>query len=163
MAQWLAQATHNRLVAGSTAIRLTFRLDILAQIEPRLNGLLEHVWKIEIMSGPEISWMPPWYGIPPEEQATAFQSRLEVEITKAHTLWGQIALVVGRRRDQDEILVKLTDGRFAAIHLVWSDDPRSYSAEWPPAVIYKSLDDFVASMRADADEFTNDDTTTRST
>ncbi len=110
------------------------------------------------MIEPQIPWRLPWHGLAPEQQATAFQSRLAVEITEVHPLWGKIALVLGRRVDQDEILVKLTDGRFARIHLVWSDNPRAYSAEYPWTTIYESLDDFAASMEKDAAEYANDDT-----
>ncbi len=109
------------------------------------------------MSERQIPWRLPWYGPLPEPQALALQSRLAVEITKVHPLSGKIAVVVGRRKDQDEILVKLTDGRFARIHLVWSDNPQAYSAEWPWTVIYDSLDDFVASMEADAAEYRAND------
>ena len=41
-------------------------------------------------------------------------------MTGRHPLCGQVATVIGRRIDNDDVLVALSDGSYVNVHLTWS-------------------------------------------
>jgi hypothetical protein len=76
------------------------------------------------------------------------QSRLELEITPKHPLYGKRATAIGRRIDCDVVLVRISDGTFANVHLVWSSlGSEHHLGKYPSRFPYGSLDAFIEAMR----------------
>jgi hypothetical protein len=101
----------------------------------------------------DISWKLPWRALQFQAEISHIQRQLELEITERHPLWGKGAVVIGRRDDQDDVLVTLNDGKYANVHLVWDSSPGVFPAEYPSVVIYNFLDEFVSAMDEDALEY----------
>ena len=64
-------------------------------------------------------WLEPWYPIDREEERGALLAELQREIDSTHSLRGLAAAAVARRRDNDDVLFALADGRLAVVHLTW--------------------------------------------
>jgi hypothetical protein len=97
------------------------------------------------MSMPRIEWKRPWKPLDLESEMSAVQRQLELEITPKHPLYGKRAIVIGRRIDRDDILVRLSDGAFANVHLVWGSlTPEHHSGKYPSWFLYGSLDAFIS-------------------
>ena len=106
------------------------------------------------MSKNEPAWLAPWRPLATEQEAIALQRQLDREMTARHPLFGHGATVKGRRIDNDDIVVVLSDGAYALVHLTWrvSDGgrlPDKYP-EWRP---YGPLEDFVAAMLKDSQAY----------
>jgi hypothetical protein len=110
------------------------------------------------MNAPEISWKLPWYPIQSQAEIHAVQHQLEMEITENHPLSGKDALVIGRRIDNDDVLVKLNGGKYARVHLVWGITPAQFSTEYPRTLMFESLDDFLYLMEEDVLVYGEDET-----
>ena len=107
---------------------------------------------------PEISWKIPWYLLDSQVEILALQQRLETEIQKGHPLFEKDSQVIGRRIDYDDVLVKLSDGKYAKVHLVWGGIPVADSGKFPSTVIFESLNDLISSMNEDAYAYGEDET-----
>ena len=107
------------------------------------------------MSQHEISWMLPWRALQFQPEIPHVQKQYEMEIAPPHPLWGKKGQVIGRRVDCDDVVVALNDGTYAIVHLVWASGPGpgAFPAQYPSAVFYKSLGEFVAAMNEDAEEY----------
>lgn len=84
------------------------------------------------------------------------QRQLEQEIGPAHPLHASRPVVIGRRIDCDDVVVRLNDGTYANVHLVWGSGPGAFPAEYPSWFAYGSEAAFLAAMRADATEYNSD-------
>ena len=102
------------------------------------------------MNFPEISWKMPWYLLDSQVEILAVQQRLETEIQKVHPLFEKDAQVIGCRIDNDDVLVKLSDGKYAKVHLVWGEVPVADSSEFPSTIIFENQNDFISVMNEDA-------------
>lgn len=109
-------------------------------------------------NSPEISWKIPWRMLDSQVEILALQSQLETEIKKKHPLFEKDAQVIDRRVDNDDVLVKLIDGKYAKVHLVWGSIPVADSAEFPRIVIFESLNDFISAMDDDSFTYGEDET-----
>jgi hypothetical protein len=105
----------------------------------------------------EISWKTPWIPVNSQVEILALQHRIETEIRKAHPLFDKDAQVIGRRIDNDDVVVKLRDGKYTVVHLVWGEIPVAESPQFPSTVLFASLDDFLSVMDADALPYTEDE------
>jgi len=109
------------------------------------------------MNPDDIHWKLPWRPLRYAGEVPGLQQRLEKEITPPHPLWGQGAQVIGRRIDCDDVVVSLTGGRYACVHLVWGARPEPFPARYPHAFIYPSFAEFQADMEEDARAYGEDD------
>jgi len=95
-----------------------------------------------------IRWLEPW------EAATAgLEAELVREISAGHPLHNVKAISVGRRTDSDDVLFFLPEHSqpLVVVHLTWT---KEFSAKWPWAVFYSSVDDWVnRCMKPDHDEY----------
>ena len=106
------------------------------------------------MTTPEIKWRTPWRAIQFEWEIPGVQRRLDYEITSRHPLSGKGALAIGRRIDNDDILVVLNDGRYANVHLVWGRE-EPFPVKYPDWFAYGTLQDFEAAMNEDAQDYSD--------
>ena len=93
----------------------------------------------------QLTWLDPW-----EPTNADFTSELEREVGRGHLLYGQRAIAVGRRVDQDDVLFWLPEGPapLAVVHLTYAG--RERSPEWRLTQLYHTFDDWVETrMRAD--------------
>ena len=101
----------------------------------------------------ELTWAAPWSPLSTEQEAIGLQRQLDREVTGRHPLCGRVASVVGRRIDNDDIVVTLLDGSYAKVHLTWSASDAGPSADkYPKWLAYRSLEDFAAAMLNDSRE-----------
>jgi hypothetical protein len=92
----------------------------------------------------DIDFVPPWRQLPDSEEATALQRRLEFEVTPGHPLWGHGAHVVGRSDANDDVVLSLSNGQHAIVHLVWGKTPGD--ARWPATSFFSSSDELSRAM-----------------
>lgn len=85
-----------------------------------------------------IEWLDPWYAAE-ETEVYYLERELRLEIPPRHELFGITVSVIGRRKDRDDILLRLLDGsdRFAVVHLTWRGDQES-DPRWPWTKIYEN-------------------------
>ena len=101
-----------------------------------------------------IEWKTPWRPLDPGTEVPGVQRQLEQEITPEHSLHGKQAIAIARRIDSDDVLVRLGDGTYANVHLVWGRsgserNPKKY----PTSFAYGSLDAFVSAMQKDFEDY----------
>lgn len=104
------------------------------------------------MTAPEIDWKTPWRAIQFDAEILGVQRQLEREITIEHPLFGKGATAIGRRIDNDGILVVLDDGSYANVHLVWGTN-ESFPDKYPSWFAYGTLQDFLNAMEQDAQHY----------
>jgi hypothetical protein len=100
-----------------------------------------------------IAWKEPWQAIQAMAEIAAVQKQLEREITARHPLYGKGATAIGRRIDNDDVLVYLEDGTLANVHLVWGSGLDAFSDQYPTWFLYGSLEAFVQAMNEDTVEY----------
>ena len=68
----------------------------------------------------EPRWPEGWWYLRDEpDLRVGLQRELHAELSAAHPLWGLQPVVVAKCDRSDDVLVRLRDGRFAFVHLVW--------------------------------------------
>jgi hypothetical protein len=65
-------------------------------------------------------WLEPWYRLDNDGQRLSLEQELERELSERHVLWKEAVTTIARRADQDDVLVRMPDGRVAEVHLTWS-------------------------------------------
>jgi hypothetical protein len=105
----------------------------------------------------DIHWMAPWRAIQFDAEVPGVQRQLDMEITATHPLFGQGAVAVGRRIDNDDVVAILSDGTYVNVHLVWGRSGGGpFADEFPSWLAYDSLEAFEAAMANDAGNFGDD-------
>jgi hypothetical protein len=102
------------------------------------------------MKIPNIAWKEPWQTIQSPAEIAAVQKQLEREITARHPLYGKGATAIGRRIDNDDVLVYLEDEILAHVHLIWGSGPDACPDQYPTWFLYGSFEAFVQAMNEDA-------------
>lgn len=105
----------------------------------------------------DILWRMPWRPLTHPRDVPALQLQLERELAEGHPLWGKDIEVVGRRVDNDDVLVLCCDGAMVVVHLDWATGPHNNPAEYPSVITYQSLAEFHQVMDSDAHEYGDDD------
>ncbi|WP_257168202.1 hypothetical protein [Bradyrhizobium sp. SRS-191] len=86
-----------------------------------------------------------WFVVTEDHVRTRFEAELAREIARGHALANLSGSIIAKRDDCDDVLVALSDGRVAVVHLSWSGR-READPRWPRTVIYDSLDDWRMSL-----------------
>jgi len=105
------------------------------------------------MAAVQIEWLEPWRPLTYEVEVPRIQQQLEREITEVHPLYNRAPKVLGRRFDNDDVLVVLSDETFARVHLVWGKGPGSFPTECPSWSIHNSLASFLEQMQQDSADY----------
>ncbi len=103
----------------------------------------------------EIPWALPWEPVLDERVIRALQKELALEVGSEHPLRGMEAKVIGRRVDNDDILVQLSQGRLARVHLGWpkSIEHIQNTKELPWTEIYATTAEFISRMVKDSKDY----------
>jgi hypothetical protein len=80
--------------------------------------------------------------------ARALEQQLQAELPPGHLLSGFRAFAIARRQDNDDVLFDLSDGRFAIVHLGWSDNAAPDPA-WPMTTVYATWNEVEERMTFD--------------
>jgi hypothetical protein len=100
-----------------------------------------------------ISWLAPWAPIERAEERGALEAELRLELCAAHPLSRLSAVALARRRDRDDVLYEIDQGRVAEVHLTWRQG-REPDARWPETTIYESASTWAEHrMRPHHEEF----------
>lgn len=105
----------------------------------------------------EIRWRAPWRPLHHPADLPALQLQLERELGEGHPLWNGNAKVIGRRVDNDDVVVVCPDGAVATVHLDWAIGPHIHLAEYPSVIVHESLKSFQKVIDCDALEYGVDD------
>ncbi|MCE7991365.1 MAG: hypothetical protein HEP71_05265 [Roseivirga sp.] len=77
---------------------------------------------------------------------------LKKEVHRKHRLYRLKATLIGRRQDNDDILIELEDGRIAVVHLTWTSGREK--GPWPLTHIYQNKREFwEQAMKQDISEW----------
>lgn len=101
-----------------------------------------------------LQFNPPWEDINEYSQdiRQALLKELKRELHRKHALHRIKITLVGRRQDNDDILVQLEDRRIAVVHLTWSG--KKEHGPWPSTRIFSDKKDFwEKEMKLDIEEF----------
>lgn len=90
----------------------------------------------------QLQFKPPWEDIIeyPQDIRTALLKELKKELHRKHPLYKFKVILIGRRQDNDDILLALEDGRIARVHLTWSGGREH--GPWPATRIFPDKKDF---------------------
>ena len=80
----------------------------------------------------------------------SFEEELHREVCDEHVLHGIELRVIARRQDMDDFLFALPDGRFANVHLTWSQETDPL---WPSTEIYETQEIMEAEIKRQVDEW----------
>lgn len=81
-----------------------------------------------------INWLAPWQGS--ADDSVQLKAALLGELPVGHVLAGREFEVIGRRQDQDDLLVVLSDGRVAWVHRTHTT---SADPNWPFSRIFDTV------------------------
>lgn len=76
-----------------------------------------------------------------DRERAALLAELRRELDSTHPLYHVVVTPIGRRRDNDDVLFFLVDGRVGVVHLTWSG--KADTAPFPLTVLYESAAVFV--------------------
>jgi hypothetical protein len=98
-----------------------------------------------------LQWLEPWRAV-----VSGLEVELKNELGEGHPLFGQKAISVARRYDNDDVLFLLLEhaSPLAVVHLTWTGR-KEKNSQWPHTMLFASLDDFVEGcMKRDHGEHT---------
>jgi hypothetical protein len=98
-----------------------------------------------------VIYRDPWWKIEDPDHRDGLQRQYDREIGAEHILWGAGGVVVGKCDSNDDVLVALSEGRFAIVHLIWTSNPGG--ATWPTTAIYDSAVAISAAIAEDHDSY----------
>ena len=104
-----------------------------------------------------LKWRLPWRPLSHPLDLPALQRQLERELADGHPLWGKNAEVIGRRVDNDDVLVCCRDGTLASVHLDWAKVPHASPFRYPSMHVHESTTAFQHVIDADAADYGDDD------
>ena len=71
---------------------------------------------------------------------TVLKKELLTEITKDHILHNRQWIVIARRMDNDDVIIELSTGEIAVVHLTWSCKPECEG--FPRTTIFRDKNEF---------------------
>src|SRR5690242_16492690 len=98
-----------------------------------------------MISHMDLIWRSPWEPVS-GPTAVSLQTELARELSPGHALFGVKATVLGKRTDNDEVLLSLVNGPslFAVVHLTWKGQPEP-DTQFPAISLFKSAQEGMAS------------------
>jgi hypothetical protein len=104
-----------------------------------------------------IPWRRPWRQVVSDSERAAVHRQLVREICTRplHPLWGKRTAVIGRRIDNDDVLVRLRNGSLATVHLGFDRRItfRIFERFFPHTTMFERVEDFIAQMAYDGEEY----------
>lgn len=91
----------------------------------------------------QLPFAEPWLDMADasQELKNGLLTELKKEVHRKHPLYRLKAEVIGQRQDNDDVLIKLEDGRIAVVHLTWAG--KREHGPWPITDIYEDRKDFI--------------------
>ena len=103
----------------------------------------------------ELTWIEPWWHLNENEEVRAsIQKELDSEIGPKHPLWQLKPLVIAKTDANDDVIVKLNDGRFACVHLVWHGKIDQYPDKYPSSLLFDTAESLQTYLDEEAKEYT---------
>ena len=105
----------------------------------------------------DIPWRRPWRQLVSDAERLAIRRQLlrEIWARPLHPLWGKHAVAIGRRIDNDDVLVRLRSGSLARVHLGFDRriSFRVFERFFPHTTMFERDEDFIAQLLRDATEY----------
>ena len=102
---------------------------------------------------PDIDWQEPWHQVADTAGQLGLQRELTAEIGPRHPLWSTDPIVLGRHGGTDDVLVALSGGRYAIVHLVWHGHIDQDPSHYPATTLYADLESVKKALAAEAREW----------
>lgn len=102
----------------------------------------------------KLLFAPPWEDINdyPKETREGLLKELKRELHRHHPLYRQKLTLIGRRQDNDDILVETESKQIAVVHLTWTGGKERRG--FPSTKVYESKKDFwERAMRMNIEDF----------
>jgi hypothetical protein len=103
-----------------------------------------------------LNWRLPWRPLSDPLDLPALQRQLERELVDGHPLWGRNAQVIGRRVDNDDVLVCCPDGTPATVQLDWATAPHRRPLDYPSMRAHQSTAALQRVIDADIADYGDD-------
>ncbi|MDV2077542.1 hypothetical protein [Marinobacter xestospongiae] len=88
----------------------------------------------------QVRWPESWWSLENEANfQLRFQELLHSELSSQHPLWGLKPVVLAK--NMDELIVHLSDGNFAVVHIIGSGKVDQFPEKYPSTYFFKSLDE----------------------
>jgi hypothetical protein len=100
-----------------------------------------------------IEWKEPWYLLDQPSRRRGLARELALEVGPLHPIWGTDPVVLGTRDDCDDIVVSLSGGRFAIVHLIWHGAIDQFPDRYPSTKLFADAAAFQRQIDADADDW----------
>lgn len=95
----------------------------------------------------EPEWPEHWWYLKEEAKLReGLQRELHAELSDAHPLWGLRPIVVAKCNRNDDILVSLTNGQLAIVHLVWHGHVDPYPDKFPATFFLETWEQLQAEL-----------------
>lgn len=103
----------------------------------------------------DIDWKLPWRKLNTDHSENdGLQTELQRELSAKHLISNPGAKVIARRVDNDDVLVLLTGGKVAVVHLAFTGEVDQLPEKYPRTTIYRNISEFVEQrMKMDALEY----------
>ena len=89
-----------------------------------------------------VAWLQPWYPVDGADRQS-LQNELQRELGEGHPLFGKRIQVIGRRRDQDDVLCLIEGSKsVAVVHLTWRSAPEA-DPSWPSVRFHDDIDAWI--------------------
>jgi hypothetical protein len=101
------------------------------------------------------NWNEPWYLLEDNlRKKIGMQRELNLEIGSQHPLWKLKPIVFAKCSANDDILVFLSDGRFACVHLVWNSKIDYYPDKFPSTYFLDTPELVQSFLDSESEEYT---------
>jgi len=103
----------------------------------------------------EFQWAHPWHLLEGNSRGKiGLQKELNAEVSSKHPIFDFAPIVFARSSAGDDVLVFLSDGRFACVHLVWHGKVDQYPDKFPSTYFLDSAESVQAFLNEEAEEHT---------
>jgi hypothetical protein len=86
-----------------------------------------------------VQWPPSWNTNISAKQVELLQGELSRELPHGHVLKGQTCVACAVGADPDDVVFRLSDGRYAVVHLTWREES---DVTWPYTQMFPAFRDF---------------------
>lgn len=103
----------------------------------------------------QFNWPEPWWHLGENAKIkSCVQKELEREIGPRHPLWTLKPIAIAKSDANDDVIVQLSDGRFACVHLVWHGKIDPHPDKFPSSIIFDCVESLQSYIDEEANEYT---------
>ncbi len=85
---------------------------------------------------PDEIWPPYWTNLSDQDHCQSLKAELAREVPAGHVLFGKSVIAKAVGRHPDDVVFQLDDGRYATVHLTWSQES---DPQMPYTLVFEDL------------------------